>query len=366
MCKLFNWVVALLILLAMGCKKSPKSPESMPPMKVETALAQLDSLAQEREFVGYLQSNFSATIQPRVNAFLQKKHYQNGMPVKRGQLLFTLDGSELRTARLRAVAALESARAQLLEAQSNYERSTPLVELEAISRTQYEQYLTQYAAARATLQSAEQALRDAELQEGYTLIYSPINGIIASTSAHEGDYVGPGTQFEVLTTISNLDTLSVDLALPMREYLALGGRTPEQNEGFVRSIRLYLSDGELYPWAGSYGYTHKDVASSEGTLLLSVNFPNPERMLKAGQFARVKASLGAPSGVVRIPSQALVQNQGQNSLWVVNSEGVVSYRAVDVASLEGAWCRISSGLQAGERVLLTGLQKVHNGSKVTF
>lgn len=354
------------MLLIVGCKGTPKQKASMPPLKVETALAELDSMAREREFVGYLQSNFSATIQPRVNAFLLKKHYQNGMPVKRGQLLFTLDGSQLRTARLRAAAALESARAQLLEARSNYERSLPLVELEAISRTQFEQYKTQYAAAQASLRSAEQALRDAELQEGYTIIRSPIDGIAASSSAHAGDYVGPGTQFEVLTSISNLDTLSVDLALPMREYLALGGRTPENNAGFVRSIRLYLSDGELYPHPGSYGYTHKDITSSEGTLLLSVNFPNPERLLKAGQFARVTASLGAPAGAVMVPSEALVQNQGKSSLWVVGADSVVRYRAVEALSPAGAWCQISSGLQAGERVLLTGQQKVRDGEKVTF
>lgn len=338
----------------------------MPILTVQTTVAGLDTLPVEREFIGSLQANYSAVIQPRVNAWLVKKHYQNGASVKRGAPLFTLDASPFSTSRLAAQAQLESARAQLLEARNNYERAVPLARIEAISQTQLDQYRAQYSAAEAAVKSAEQSLRSAQLEEGYTRILSPIDGIVASSEAHAGDYVGPGTKFQVLTTISNLDTLSVDLALPMREYLALGGGNPEGNSDFVREMHLYLSDGSLYPYAGRYGYTHKDVSSSEGTLLFSVDFPNPDRLLREGQFARVKALLGAGVPRVLLPQKAVVQAQGICSVWVVASDSTVRYREVQVGDTQGdAWC-IESGLEPGERVLLTGLQKVRNGMKIHY
>lgn len=356
----------LLFLLVAGCRGGEKGQKQPPQLNLQVARVECDTLPVEREFIGYLQANFSAAIQPRVTARLLSKSYENGMPVKRGQLLFTLDASQAQTSRLSAAADLERARATLFESKNNYERAIPLARIEAISQTQLDQYTAQYKAAVAALQSAEQSLRSAEITESYTRIYSPIDGVAASSSAHEGDYVGPGTQFELLTTISNIDTLSVDLALPMREYLALGGGDSEQNEALLHDLRLYLSDGSLYPHLGSYGYTKKDVSSSEGTLLLSVNFPNPDRLLKAGQFARVKALLGAGEPTLLVPQQAVMQTQGLYAVWVVKGDSTVAYRRVEVGETVGDKWRIRSGLQADELLLLTGLQKVQNGMKITY
>lgn len=366
MCRHLIWGLLLLMFSTYGCKEQNKSEQSSPLLRLETTKVILDTLPVEREFIGYLQPNFSVSIQPRVNAWLMTKHYENGMPVRRGQRLFTLDASEAATTRLAALAEVESARAQLLEAKNNYERAVPLARLEAISQAQLDQYTAQYTAAQASLNSAEQSLRSAELRESYTLINSPIDGVAASSAAHSGDYVGPGTQFEVLTTISNIDTLSVDLALPMREYLALGGRNPEQNEAFVGNLRLYLSDGSYYPYAGSYAYTKKDVSSAEGTLLFSVNFPNPERLLKAGQFARVKADLGGGHPTILVPQQAVMQAQGTYAVWVVEADSTVHYRRIEVGETVGDKWRVVAGVTSGERLLINGLQKVKNGMKINY
>lgn len=352
--------------LLVGCHSTTKSTSTAPRQAVSVVEAQLDTLAPQLTFVGYLQSNFSAVIQPRVNAYLLAVHFREGMPVRRGQRLFTLDARQLQTSRLSAEAALSSARAQLTEAQNNYERALPLAQIEAISQTQMDQYEAEFAAAKASVRSAEQSLRSAELQVGYTQIFSPIDGIIASISAHAGDYVGPGTQFEVLTSISNLDTLSVDLAIPMNQYLQLGGdrRAIYENADFLHNIRLWLSDGTSYPYAGSYGYTHKEVSSTSGTLLISVNFPNPDLQLKAGQFARVRAEVGRPQPRVLVPQRCISQTQGIYSLWVVKPDSTVEYRRVVPGSLFGDRWAVQSGLSAGEQVVISGLQKLHNGQKV--
>lgn len=357
---------AVLILFSGGCRKRGGKTGTMPELTVETVAARIDSLPRRMEFIGYLASNANAVIQPRVNGYIRKIAFDNGMPVKRGDLLFLLDGDLLLTTQLSAEASLESARAQELEARNNYERAVPLARIEAISQTQLDQYTAQYAAARAAVRTAEQTLNSARLEVGYTRIVSPIDGIVAATSAHEGDYVGPGTQFEVLTTVSDLDTLSVALSIPMSEFLEANGDAGPSfdNRNFLRNIRLYLADGSLYPYAGTYYYTHKDVASSQGTLSISVNFPNPEQRLKAGQFARVKADGGAPNVRVVVPQKSVSQAQGVSSVWVVRPDSVVEFRRVELGDTYNDLWSLVSGVQAGEQVLVNGMQKVRNGQKV--
>ena len=239
-------------LLPAGCGRHKPKP-AMPPLQVETARAVTDSIPNRMSFIGYLSSNFDAVIQPRINGFLLSKRFSNGMPVKRGQLLFTIDPDQLSTTMLAAEAALQSAKAQALEARNNYERAVPLAKINAISQAQLDQYTAQYKAAEASVRSAEQTLSSARMNVGYTELRSPIDGIIEHTAAHVGDYVGPGTQFSVLTSISNIDTLTVDVAIPMAEYLrAAGGRgSIYDNEGLLSDIRLTLADGTRYPYGDS-------------------------------------------------------------------------------------------------------------------
>ena len=352
-------------LLPAGCGRHKPKP-AMPPLQVETARAVTDSIPNRMSFIGYLSSNFDAVIQPRINGFLLSKRFSNGMPVKRGQLLFTIDPDQLSTTMLAAEAALQSAKAQALEARNNYERAVPLAKINAISQAQLDQYTAQYKAAEASVRSAEQTLSSARMNVGYTELRSPIDGIIEHTAAHVGDYVGPGTQFSVLTSISNIDTLTVDVAIPMAEYLrAAGGRgSIYDNEGLLSDIRLTLADGTRYPYGGLYDYTRKDVSSSTGTLVLVVMFPNPDRSLKPGQFARVSANVGPVQPRVIVPQQSVSQAQGVNSVWVVRPDSTAAYRRVVLDDTYGTmWC-VDEGLAEGEQVVTAGQQKLRNGMKV--
>lgn len=348
-----------------GCRKKP-APAQMPPLRVEVAQAVTDSVPNRMRFIGYLSSNFDAVIQPRVNGYLKSKEYENGMPVHRGQLLFTLDPAQLSTSMLAAEAALESARAQEAEARNNYQRAVPLARINAISQAQLDQYTAQYKAAAATVRSAQQTLSSSRMNVGYTELRSPIDGIIEHTAAHVGDYVGPGTQFEVLTTVSNVDTLTVDVAIPMAQYLRFAGtgRSLYDNAGLLSDIRLTLADGATYPYEGLYDYTRKDVSNTTGTLVVVVMFPNPEQSLKPGQFARVEANLGPVLARVVIPQQAVSQAQDVNSVWVVGPDSTVRYRRIVPGDTYGAmWC-VNDGLEAGEWVVTAGQQKLRNGEKV--
>lgn len=356
------------LFLAAGCRKHKPAatPQAMPPLRVVVAEAMLDSLPVRMNFIGYLASNYDAVIQPRVNGYLSSKRYENGMPVKRGQLLFTIDPVQLSTSALAAEAAVQSARAQAVEAKNNYDRAVPLARINAISQAQLDQYTAQYKAAEATVRSAEQTLRNARLNVGYTNLVSPIDGIIEHTAAHVGDYVGPGTQFSVLTTVSNLDTMTVDVAIPMAQYLrfARPGQSIYDNEGLLSDIRLLLADGVEYPQPGIYYYTRKDVSNGTGTIVLVVQFPNPDLTLKPGQFARVEATVGSPQGRVVVPQQAVDQAQGVNSVWIVRPDSTVQFRRVTPGPTYGSLWEIDEGLEPGERVVVEGRQKLRNGAKV--
>jgi len=353
--------------LLAACSGHGKHAAAEPsPLAVGTAVAECSEQPRRMSFVGKLSGKYDAVIQPRVSGYLTGKHYADGMPVKRGQLLFTVDGSELSSVMASAEAALYSARAEEAEARSNYERAVPLAGINAISKVQLEQYATRLSAAKASLRSAEQALRRARLNYGYAKIYAPVDGIISSTRAHEGDLVGPGSQFTTLATISNVDSMTVDISIPMSEYLQLSGREQAtyDNASLLSDIRLTLADGTPYPYPGTYDYTRKDISDAMGSIIIAVIFPNPDATLKPGQFARVAAGVGLPQKAVLVPQRAVSQTQGTDAVWVVRPDSTVEYRRVRAGGTEGGMWRIDEGLSAGERVATSGLQKMHDGMKV--
>ncbi|MBR5850579.1 MAG: efflux RND transporter periplasmic adaptor subunit [Alistipes sp.] len=361
-----NRIYPLLVaLLLVGCK-AKTALQTPPALRLPVAEVVCDTLPQRMQFISYLQSNFDAVIQPRVNGFLESKQFSNGMPVKRGSVLFTIDRSQFTNTMLSAEASLQSARAQAVEARNNYERAVPLAAMNAISRAELDQYTAQHKAAEAAVRSAVQSLRNAQLDVSYTRILSPIDGIVAGSAAHIGDYVGPGTEFTVLTTVSNIDTMSVDLAIPMAEYLRYAGdrATIYDNAALLAEIRLTLADGSRYPTEGHYKYTRKDVSSSTGTIVLVVGFPNPQQRLKPGQFARVEAAIGGATPRLLVPIEAVSQVQGVGSVWVVAADSTVHYREVVPAERYGALWAIESGIEAHEKVVLAGRQKLRNGAKI--
>ncbi len=357
--------VLLTVTISFACKQRA-NVESIP-ITIEVAVVTEQKLPNTMQFIAPISANYSATIQPRIAGFLTSSSFKNGMPVKRDQLIFTIDDAPQRANRLAAEAALSSAKAKAVEAKRNYERAIPLARINAISQTQLDQYTAENIAAIASVKSAEQNLRNAQLEEGYTRIYAPISGIISSSAATAGDYIGPGTQFSTLTTIQNIDTVCVDLAIPMHKYLATSGRTTfsYDNVDFLSNIRLRIADGSEYPEEGFYKYTRQSIASEMGSIILVVGFCNPDYALKSGQFARISASLGADQEHIVVPQRAVRQIQDISSVWVIRADSTAEYREVRLGDTSGEWQIIESGVANGEIVATTGLQKLRNGMKVS-
>lgn len=337
-----------------------------PLLTVGTATAEVRSVPQRMNFTGRTAGLFDVVIQPRVTGYLKSIRFDDGMPVRKGQLLFTIDARDISASVSAAEAQLYSARAQEAEARSNYERAVPLARINAISQVQLEQYATLQSSAEAAVRSAEATLSKARLNYGYTDIYAPAGGIIARTQAHEGDLVGPDTQFDKLTSISCIDTVTVDLMIPVAEYMRYSGRRADtyDNDSLLTDIVLTLADGTRYPHKGAYRYTRRDVSAPSGAMVVVVGFPNPRYALKPGQFARVSCDVGPSRRAVCVPPQAVSTAQGVSSVWIVRGDDTVEYRRVETDGTADGWQIITVGLSGGERVATSGLQKLHNGMKV--
>lgn len=358
-------IATIAALTATGCG-TQTAPPTREALRIETAIAGIDSLYVRRSFISEIGSDSEVIIEPRVSGFLAARHYRKGMPVRKGQLLFEIDDREYYSALLSAQAALESSRALALEAKNNYDRAVPLAGINAISAAQLDQYTARYAAASADVKAAEQAVRNARLNQSYTKIYSPIDGIIESSNAGKGDLVGPGTQIPTLTTIMNIDTVTVSIAIPMAQFLALDGDRGMiyDNAGLLSDIVLYEADGTRYPFAGKYDYTRTAVSTATGTIVLIVRFPNPSYRLKAGQFARIEANLGEKLPRVLVPQQSVSQILDASSVWVIRADSTAEYRRITPGDTFGDMWAVEAGLRPGERVAVTGIQKLKEGMYV--
>lgn len=348
-------------------RKAPK--EQMPEPHIAVVKAYKKELPTRMQFVGQTYSLADVTIQPRVSGYLLSTHYEQGMPVRKGQLLFKLDPEPMLVEVTRAEAALASAKSQLVEAQNNYNRSVPLARINAISQSALDQATATLASAQANLRSAEAALRSANLDLSYTTIYAPSDGVIGETIGSVGDYVGPGTNNTVLNTISVIDSIYVYISIPTAKYLSIVERDSldrplYDNAGLLTDVDMTLADGTLYPYKGVYKFTERAVDNRTGAVVIRVLFPNPERYLKPGQYVKVDANVGGGKGIVLVPQRAVMQSQGLNSVYVVGRDSTVAYRNVALGDTYGTEWGILDGLEPGELVLTEGLQKVRSGMKV--
>ncbi len=354
---------SVLLVVVVSCHHKPQN-KTLPPIKVEVATARSMAIYDRIEVASQISSLHEVVIQPRVDGFLKSINYSGGTRIKRGDLLFEIDPRQYNYSVLASKAELESAQAQELLARSNYLRAVPLAKIDAISQSDLDQYTATHSAAKAAVKSAREALNNAKLDVGYTKIYAPIDGLIAETSACEGDYVGPSSAISTLTTISYVDTVEVEVPIPTATYMknALGEYV--NNRELLSDIVLTLSGTERYEYMGEYDYTLADSPSASSTIAVVVKFPNPNSRLRSGVFARVTANIGAPKPRVVVPQIAVSQNQGINSVWVVAADSTVKFTEVKLGGTTDQDWIVESGLKSGDVVLTSGQLKVHNGAKV--
>ncbi|HVN33158.1 MAG TPA: efflux RND transporter periplasmic adaptor subunit [Thermoanaerobaculaceae bacterium] len=357
------------LLVSVGCKKPPPP---LPPPTVLVAPAVQQDLSLSSEMVGTLDGYVNAEIRARVKGFLQTQDYADGAFVKKGQLLFTIDPAEYQAAVAKAKGALARAQATLGQAKVTADRYRPLAAKQAVSQQDLDNAVAEQQAAAATVDSAKAALDEAQLNLSYTRITSPVDGVAGTPLVRVGNLVGQGEP-TLLTTVSQLDPMRVTFPISEADYMRVATRVvalenldPLDAGPERRVLELVLADGSVYSHKGWFISLNREVAKGTGTIQVQTVFPNPDRILRPGQYARVRIpreELGKAQIVV--PESAVRELQGSYTVAVVGPDDTVQIRAVEVGPRVGGLWAITKGVSVGDRVITEGSQKVSDGQKVT-
>ncbi|MCT4645357.1 MAG: efflux RND transporter periplasmic adaptor subunit [Carboxylicivirga sp.] len=347
-----------------SCKS--KRPEMGPP-QLPVYTAKSEQVAIAKDFIGQTYGLFDISIRARVDGYLEGIHFEEGGNVKRGQLLYTIDPAPLDAKVAEALSMVAQAKTNLVKAESDYKRYKPLAETNAVSQTDYDAAVASYGAAQASLEAAEASLDYAKIQRSYANIFSPITGIIGRSEAKVGDYVGREPNPVVLNTVSRLDTIRVQFHLTELQYLNIAQyekarRTIEDGPRQERpEVELFFADGSRHTELGNVDFIGRNIDPTTGTLLVQASFGNPNKLVRPGQFARVRIKVDDPSETLLIPVKCLQEVQGEYNVYVVDAENKIEFRAVEVGEMLQDMMVIRSGLSPNERVILEGINKVQSG-----
>jgi membrane fusion protein (multidrug efflux system) len=355
-----------------ACGPDDKSTVQAPALEVLVTHAARRDIPLTLDMVGTTMGMQDVPIRARVEGFLESMEFQEGTFVKKGDQLYTIDPQPFQAKLVEAQSQLAAAQTALAKSKSDLERIRPLAEMKAVSEQDLDSAVAQEAAARAGVRAGEAVVDLAEIELSYTHIMAPINGLIGLTKARPGEFVGRDPNPVVLNTLSDIDPIRVRFSISEHEYLimartymansATGDR--KKRSGRARDLILILADGSEHPQKGKVIAAAQSIDFETGTYTMEAAFPNPTRVLLPGQFARVRALYQVLSGVVVIPRQSVSELQGLFRVYVVNSDNVVEVKTVELGPETGNDIVVEAGLDAGESVIVEGLQKVRPGVTV--
>jgi len=363
-----RWVVLFTAAAVAGCGDSTKNQAKAPPPPVAVKVAPViqRTIPLLIENVGQTRGSVEVEIRARVEGFLDKVVFEEGRPVKQGDLLYEIDPKPFKAALDRSKSDLATAEAAHAKARNDVARFKPLVEKNAISRQEYDTSLSMEEAGAARVEAAKAMVRSAELDLSYTSIHSPIDGLAGKTEVKAGALVGRG-QSTLLTTVSTIDPIRARFYLSERDYLAIVRKyreTPDEGKGTEAQFEMVLSDGSVHPHKGSFVFIERLVDPTTGTIMVEVNFPNPEKFVRPGQFARVRVPIDFIKDAILVPQRAVTELQATWSVAAVSKDNKVEMRPVKIGIRFGNLWQIESGLKPDDRIIVEGLQKVRNGVTV--
>lgn len=347
-----------------GCSRSDAPQAPTPEVYVSPVVVQ--DVPVYVELVGQASGNQDVQIRARVEGFVDQVSFTEGAFVTKGTLLYRIDPRALEAALAQARANLATQQAHLDQASVAARRLKPLAEQEAVSLQELDNALANENAARAQRDAARAALDKATLDLSYTRVTAPIDGVVGAALVNAGNLVGRG-ESTLLTTVSQVDPIRFKAGLGEAEYLRLAryfaetGKTP--GEGNV-PIELLLADGTAHRYPGHLDGVERAIDPTTGTLALQFRFPNPERLVRPGQFGRVRIRSELRQNALLVPQRAIQELQELHTVAVVGADDAISIRTVKVGPRSGSFQVVESGLVAGEKVVVEGLQRLKNGMKV--
>ena len=359
-----------LLVIASGlgaCSEKEPAPPPPPP-EVKVAVVLQRDVPVRVEAIGETRGNTEIEIRARVEGFIESVDYKEGSLVKKGQLLYTIDPRPFEARLTESKGGLAEAEAQLVRAHQDVVRYEPLVAKNAISREQYDTAVALEKAAAAVVESSKAVVEQAELDLSYTKVVAPEAGLAGRTEVYAGTLVGRG-QSTLLTRISRMDPIHVRFSFPERDYLALarkrGSGVGGPEAGSNLPFELVMADGHVHPAPGKLVFVDRNVDALTGTIMAEAAFANPGEIVRSGQYARVRVTIEQRPGAILVPQRAVQEMQGVFSVMALAEGDVVEQRLVTPAERVGSLWVMASGLEAGERIIVEGLQKVRPGVKVS-
>ena len=284
----------MLFLLFFSCSQKEEQQAQAPPPQVTVVVTQAKDVPIYQEFVGQIYGFKDIAIRARMEGFLEGIHFEEGSRVDKGALLYTLESQPFEADVAAKMSGVAEAKTMLAKAKSDLNRIEPLAKEKAVSESDLDSAVAQHEASMESVKAAKANLRASNIQLGYTKIYSPISGIIGKTKAKVGDFVGRSPNPVILNTVSSIDTVLVEFFITETQYLQLARNLLSKVEPAVQnarkeSLELILADGSLYDHKGKPEFIDRNVDPTTGAILVQASFPNPQELLRPGQFAKVKA-----------------------------------------------------------------------------
>ncbi len=364
-----TFCLGVVLLASSGCGKRAAAPPPQGPPQVGVVTLAPERVVVTRELPGRTSAYLIAEIRPQVSGIIQQRRFEEGADVKAGALLYQIDPAQYQAVVDQAQAALAVAEATLPAARSRAERLKGLVEIHAVGQQDYDDAVAALAQAEAGVLASRATLQSARINLEYTPIRAPISGRIGRSNVTVGALVA-AYQPVPLAVIQQLDPIYVDVAQASADLLLLQRNLArhgfEVAESTVSDVQLLLEDGTPYPLKGKLAFRDVTVDPTTGSFTLRMVFPNPDHILLPGMYVRAIVEEGTSDQAILAPQQGVSRDvKGQAYAWVVNAEEKVEQRTLEVSRAIGDRWLVTSGLAAGDRVVVEGLQRVRPGVPVT-
>lgn len=349
--------------LLAGCDGQDNVQQHAQPPQVSVHIVKSAPLAVTTELPGRTDAFRVAEVRPQVSGIILRRNFTEGSDVKAGQSLYQIDPATYQ-------AAYDSAKGDLVKAQAaaniahlTVKRYVPLVGTQYVSKQEYDQAVANAQQADASVVAAKAGMESARINLAYTKVTSPIDGRIGKSSVTEGALVTNG-QSTVLATVQQLDPIYVDVTQSSGEFMRLKQTSLQKGEN-ASSVELIMENGQPYPLKGTLQFSDVTVDESTGSITLRALFPNPQHMLLPGMFVRARIDEGTQPDAILVPQQGVTRTpRGNATVLVVNDKNQVETRTIVAPQAIGDRWLVTKGLKNGERVIVSGLQKVRPGVTV--
>lgn len=363
--KTYFLLAILSVFMMLSCKKEA-APE-MKPLEISVTEVLQQDVRLESEYAGQTFGLSDIQINPRVDGLIESLNFKEGSVVAKGQLLYTIDPLPYQAKVNEAEGALAEVEARLAKTKSDYDMMVPLAKMNAVSQRELIAAKSAYNASIASISASKANLQNAKLELGYCRVLAPISGLIGISKVRVGDYVRPGA-ISVLNTISDLGDIRVRFTISEQEYLRIFREIAKKDsnlKGAGQHVTLKLSDGSTYSQTGKVSFADRQVDPTTGAMTFEAAFPNPDKLLRPGQYVKIGVVTDVRKDAFVIPQRAVIEMQGIYQVYVLGDSSKVQMQIIKPGPTYKDGYVVEEGLKSGDKIALGGTSLLKNGSVIT-